>query len=58
MFEAARVRDRSDLPVEIREALEEADRQMAERWKGKLPPPKVIDMRTKDHGTPFPPYID
>ena len=45
-FEAARVRDRNDLPPEVRAAFEKADQEMAEEWAGKIPEPVVIDMRT------------
>ncbi len=46
-FKASRVRDRSELPPEVRAAFEQADREMAEEWAGKLPKPVVIDKRTK-----------
>ena len=45
-FEAARVRDRNDLPPEVRAAFEKADQEIAEEWAGKIPEPVVIDMRT------------
>lgn len=45
-LDAALVTDRSELPDHVREALEQADQEMAERWRGKLSEPKVIDMRT------------
>ncbi len=45
-FEASRVRDRNDLPPEVRAAFEKADQEMAKEWAGKIPEPVVIDMRT------------
>jgi len=48
-FKKAVVTDRSELPPEIREELEKADKEMSERWKGKLPEPKVVDMRPQKH---------
>ncbi len=45
-FETARVRDRNDLPPEVRAAFEKADQEMAEEWDGKIPEPTSIDMRS------------
>lgn len=45
--DAALVTDRTELPDHVREALERADQEVAERWKGKLSESTVIDMRNK-----------